>query len=187
MPMVNATHQSFPPGEEAIKHLPAHYGPHPREACVSKTDLEIILIDKAKAVSEKILRSKQILSIYCTPHPQYTLCSSVLCELIIKCLLMLYQVWPNLKHHPSKWALGKAGNKVRTEGPAIVQGAGPTHSKDLFSSWPSQGLLPHSGSEHWGHCHGWSLSTPHPSPTGDEAPTYCGGPLEKHRSLWRSD
>ena len=54
----NAMNHSFPPEEQLIKYLAAHRGSHPRKVCGSETDLELILTYKAKAVAEKILKSK---------------------------------------------------------------------------------------------------------------------------------
>lgn len=115
-------------------------------------------------------------------HPQCTLCSSGPCELIIKCLLMLFQGWPGLKCYPSKWALWEAGDKKRTERPLWEEQGQPTPK--FFPLSYLRGLLLHSGSEPWGCCHGTSpASLAH----RDKYPSYFGGPLEKHKSLWHSD
>ena len=76
-----------------------------------------------------------------------------------------------------------SGDEVRDREAAVAE-AEPAHSKAPLSSWPSQGLRPHP-----------DLSTvavavgdpQYSLPTGDEAPSYSTGPLEKHWSLWHSD
>lgn len=67
--MPSATNQSFALENRLLKRLAAHHGSLPRNACESKTDLEMILIETVKTVSGKILRAEQILSTYHIPHP----------------------------------------------------------------------------------------------------------------------
>lgn len=174
--MLNATNHSFPPGEQVIKHSPGHHRPQPRKACVSETDLEMILKEKARLSLRKHWEQSRF---HLPQAPlQCKLCSRGLCEVIVCCHCVRCE--PALV---LSFRMGSTKSRWQAkEREATLEGA--THPKTLLSFLLPQGSLPHSGSEPRGHCCGRSLSTPRPQLT--RLPHFSD-PLEKHRPWWHND